>query len=128
MRPADLRYMETHEWLRVNGEIATVGITDFAVEQLTDIVYVELPSAGASVEKGKPFGEIESVKAVSDLNAPVSGKVEEVHEALPDSLDILSSSPFEEGWMIRIRMSDPSEVETLLTAEAYEKVVEAEQH
>lgn len=126
MRPSELRYAETHEWVRVEGEICSMGISDFAVEQLTDLVYLELPAVGTKVEKGNPIGEIESVKAVSDLHAPVSGTVEEIHEGLSDELETLSTSPFEEGWMVKIRMSDPSELESLLTAEAYEKLVEAE--
>ncbi len=128
MRPADLRYTESHEWIRVEGEVATVGITDFAVAQLTDIVYIELPAVGTNCEKGKALGEIESVKAVSDLFAPCSGTVEEVHETLPDNLDKLSSSPFGEGWLVKIKMTNPSDVESLLSAEAYEEIVKAEDH
>jgi glycine cleavage system H protein len=126
MRPTELRYTEAHEWAKADGDICTVGITDFAVEQLTDLVYLELPSVGATVEKGGAFGEIESVKAVSDLHSPVSGTVEEVNSDLPDSLEKLSESPFEEGWMVKIKMSDPGQIESLMTAEAYEKLVEEE--
>jgi glycine cleavage system H protein len=109
--------------VRVEGDIATVGITDYAVEQLTDLVYVELPETGAEVKANETFGEIESVKAVSDLIAPVSGTVEEIHEALPDQLDILSSAPFTDGWMIKVKMSDPAEVDALMDLAAYEKVI-----
>lgn len=123
MRPEDLRYHESHEWVRVEGDIATVGITDYAVEQLTDLVYVELPETGAEVKAGETFGEIESVKAVSDLIAPVTGTVEEVHDALPDQLDLLSSAPFTDGWLIKVKMSDPGEAESLMNLEAYEKVI-----
>ena len=128
MRPKELRYQKSHEWAKVDGDVVTVGITDFAVEQLTDLVYVELPEVGSPVKRGEAFGEIESVKAVSDLIAPVSGTVEEVHGALPDQLDLLSSSPFSDGWMIKIRMNDAAEVEALLDAAGYEKVVEEESH
>ena len=126
MRPKELKYQESHEWAKIDGDVVTVGITDFAVEQLTDLVYVELPEQGAPVKKGEAFGEIESVKAVSDLNAPVTGTVVEVHSALPDQLDLLSSSPYGDGWMIKIKMTDPSEVESLLDAAGYDKSIEEE--
>lgn len=126
MPSPELRYAKTHEWARVDGDICTVGITDFAVGQLTDLVYVELPEVGAEVKQGEPFGEIESVKAVEDLHAPVSGTVTEVHKELSDDLDVLAGSAFDEGWMIKIKMSAPSELESLLDEDGYKKSIEEE--
>jgi glycine cleavage system H protein len=124
MRPDDLKYTETHEWVRVSGKIATVGITDYAISQLSDLVHLELPKVGEEVEQGSPFGEIESVKAVVDLNAPVSGKVTEINKALLSDLEMLSNDPFEEGWLIKIRISDPSELQSLMSAEEYAEFIE----
>lgn len=121
MDPSQLKYAKTHEWVHVDGETATVGITDFAVKQLTDLVYIELPPAGRSVSAGESFGVVESVKAASDLYAPVSGEVLEANDGLEDKLEVLSDDPFGAGWMIRIRMSDPAELERLLDRKAYEE-------
>src|SRR5690606_5943896 len=101
-----LKYAKTHEWVHVDGDLATVGISDFAVKELTDLVYIDLPAVGRSVKPGETFGEVESVKAVSDLYAPVAGEVAEVNETLPDSLQLLSDDPFGEGWIAKIRLSE----------------------
>jgi glycine cleavage system H protein len=123
-RPVHLKYSPTHEWVRVEGDVARIGITDFAVEQLSDLAFIDLPKAGASTKKGCRFGEIESTKAVSDLVAPVSGEILEVNDEVLANLPIVSSSPFEKGWLIRVRMSNPAECEGLLDAEGYAAEVE----
>ena len=117
--PDELKYTEEHEWVMVEGDLAIVGITDFAQDALGDIVFVELPEAGSTVMAGKAFGVVESVKAVSDIYAPVSGTVEEINEELPDAPEILNTSPYGDGWMIKIRMSAPAEVDALMDAPAY---------
>jgi len=117
--PAELRYSEEHEWVRVEGNRAVVGITDFAQSELGDIVFVELPQPGDTVKFGEPFGSVESVKTVSELYAPVSGKVVEVNSALADAPEKVNQSPYGEGWMIVIEPSDPSELDRLWTAEKY---------
>ncbi len=118
--PKDLKYAKSHEWARVSGKTAVVGITAFAVEQLRDLVYLDLPKTGASVKAGEPFGEIESVKAVSDLVAPVSGKVVKVNTELADRLESLNTDPYGAGWMIEVELADPGEAARLLDAAAYE--------
>lgn len=117
--PDDLVYSREHEWVRADGNLATIGITSFAAEELGDIVYVELPEVGSSLEQFAAFGVVESVKAVSDLFAPISGEVVEVNEALAESPELLNSDPFGEGWMARVEMSDPEQLESLLDAAAY---------
>ncbi len=124
MIPEDLRYTSTHEWLRVDDDLATIGITDHAQEELGDIVYLELPEVGSTVTAGHVFGSVESVKTVSDLTAPVSGEVLEVNEELTDSPDLVNEESYGGGWMIIVKMEIPSEVEELLTPEQYEKFVE----
>jgi glycine cleavage system H protein len=122
--PKELRYTKEHEWVQtVDGQKVRVGITDFAQSELGDIVFVELPESGTEVKAGKPFGSVESVKTVSELYAPVSGKVVEVNVALQDSPELVNESPYGEGWMIVVEMSDSSELENLLSAEAYEQMV-----
>ncbi len=121
--PEELKYTEEHEWVLVEEEIVTVGITDFAQDSLGDVVFVELPEVGTLVEIGKPFGVVESVKAVSDVYAPVSGEVVEVNEELPDAPEVINTSPYEDGWMIKIRLSDPAQLDDLLDAEAYQEFV-----
>ena len=116
----DLKYAPSHEWVRVDGDIATVGISDFAVKELTDLVYMELPAVGAAVKKGEGFGQVESVKAVSDLYAPVSGEVTEVNEELPDDLGRLSDDPYGTGWVAKIKLSDPAELDQLMDHAAYQ--------
>ena len=117
--PDDLRYSKEHEWVRVDGSKATVGITSFAADELGDIVFVELPDTGATLSQFATFGVVESVKAVSDLYSPASGTVTEVNEALRDAPELLNSDPFGEGWIVRVELADPSELDTLMDAEAY---------
>jgi glycine cleavage system H protein len=119
--PEEFKYTEEHEWILVEGDIATVGITDFAQDALGDVVFVELPEVGTTVEIGKPFGVVESVKAVSDVYAPVSGEVVEVNEELPDAPEVINTSPYEDGWMIKIRIAMPEQVDSLLDADAYQE-------
>jgi glycine cleavage system H protein len=125
-RPDNIKYTATHEWVRVEGDIAVVGITDHAVEELSDLAFIDLPEKGSVAEKNVRFGEIESTKAVSDLISPVTGEIVEVNAQLTDHLEMISSSPFDQGWMIRVRMSNPAELDSLLTAEEYEGVLAAE--
>jgi glycine cleavage system H protein len=119
--PAELKYCETHEWLRVEGNRATVGITDYAQSELGDVVYVELPDAGKEIEPEVPFGTIESVKAVADLFCPLNCKVVEVNNAVIDSPDIVNQSPYGDGWMIVVEVADPSQFDALLDAETYQQ-------
>ena len=127
-RPESLKYTPSHEWVRVEGDIAVVGITDHAVEQLGDLAFVDLPAKGEKVEKGVPFGEIESTKSVSELFSPLSGEIVDVHDDLVENLLLITTSPFGDGWMVRIRMSDPSELDTLLSAEGYAAHLRTEEH
>ncbi len=124
--PEELRYTREHEWALVEGNTVTVGITDYAQDSLGDIVYLELPEEGTEVESHEPFGVIESVKAVSDLYAPVTGRVIEVNKDLVDQPEIINEDPYGEGWMIKIEMDDPSELDELLTAEEYRRFIEEE--
>ena len=121
--PKDLRYTQEHEWVKVEGNKVRVGITDFAQNELGDIVFVELPEVGDTVAIDEPFGSVESVKTVSELYSPVSGTVVEINEALSDSPEFVNESPYENAWMIVIELSNESEVEALLTAEAYEELI-----
>jgi glycine cleavage system H protein len=121
--PEDLYYTKDHEWARVEGGVATVGITDYAQNQLGDIVYVELPQVGDKVSAGAPFGTVEAVKAVSDLVSPVSGEVTEVNEDLASSPEKVKESPYGGGFMIKIKMSDPGELDALLRADAYKGLI-----
>ncbi len=121
--PAELKYSKDHEWARIEGDIAVVGITDYAQNELGDIVYVELPEVGTPIEQGKSFGTVEAVKAVSDLFAPVSGEVVEVNEKLNDSPELVNQDPYGEGWMIKVKMSNPDEVNQLLSKEDYEALL-----
>ncbi len=124
--PDDLKYTEEHEWILVEEEIATVGITDFAQDQLGDVVFVELPEVGTQVIAGKAFGVVESVKAVSDIYAPLSGEVIEINEELVDTPETINTSPYEDGWMIKIQIKDASEVDELLDADTYQGLIENE--
>ncbi|MEW6613857.1 MAG: glycine cleavage system protein GcvH [Thermodesulfobacteriota bacterium] len=124
--PEELKYGKQHEWAKVEGNQVTVGITDFAQSELGEVVYIELPAKGTSVQKDKPFGIIESVKAVSDLYSPVSGKVAEVNGGLEESPEIVNDDPYGEGWMIKIIPSDISELDTLLSAKEYEEFLKEE--
>ncbi len=119
----DLLYTESHEWVRVEGDIATIGISDFAQHELGDIVFVELPDAGNKVSAGEPCGSIEAVKAVEDLICPVSGIVEEKNSDLEDTPDLINKSAFEEGWLIKVRLSNPEELENLLSPVEYQKII-----
>jgi len=118
--PSDLKHTREHEWVRVDGKLATVGITRFAVEQLGDITMVDLPKEGETVKKNDVLGTVESVKAVSDIYSPVSGKIVKVNTPLTDSPEYLSDEPYDDGWMVQIEMSDPSELDGLMDAAAYE--------
>jgi len=123
--PADLRYTKDHEWVRLDGDEATVGITAYAADQLGDIVFVELPEGGRALSQFAAFGVVESVKAVSDLFAPVSGEVTTTNDALGGSPELVNSDPYGDGWMIRVRLSQPGEVDELLDAPAYDALIAA---
>ncbi|MCW8858500.1 MAG: glycine cleavage system protein GcvH [Deltaproteobacteria bacterium] len=122
--PDELKYTEDHEWILMEEEVATIGITDFAQEQLGDVVFVELPEVGDILEAGKSFGVVESVKAVSDVYAPVSGEVVEINEELPDEPEVLNNSPYEDGWMIKLKLSEAIALEGFMDATAYQEFVE----
>ncbi|UFJ39737.1 glycine cleavage system protein GcvH [Brevibacillus humidisoli] len=121
--PKELKYSEEHEWVRVEGNKAYIGITSFAQSELGDIVFVELPEVGAAIKQDEPFGSVESVKTVSELYAPISGKVLEVNGELEDSPELVNSSPYDQAWMIVVEISDPSELDKLMDAEKYEAMV-----
>jgi len=124
--PEDLHYSKDHEWVRVEGDVAVVGITDYAQNSLGDVVYVELPKVGEEFAANESFGSVESVKAVSEVFSPVSGTVAEVNEALTDEPEKVNGDPYGEGWMIKLRMSNPGEVDSLLTSAEYEDFTKAE--
>lgn len=126
MTPEDSRYAKSHEYIHVEGNIGTIGITDYAQKELGDVVFVELPQIGSQLEMGDELGSIESVKAVSELFSPVTGEVVEINEALADKPDLVNSDPYGDGWMIRVRLSTPDEVEELMTADDYEDYVKKE--
>ncbi|MCA0150745.1 MULTISPECIES: glycine cleavage system protein GcvH [Bacillaceae] len=121
--PKELRYSEEHEWVKVEGENVRVGITSFAQSELGDIVFVELPEVGDEIKADEPFGSVESVKTVSELYAPVSGKVVEVNEELSDSPEFVNESPYEKAWMVVVEPTDTGEVDKLMTAEEYDKMI-----
>jgi len=125
MVPSDLRYTKDHEWVRVDGDEATVGVTEYAASQLGDIVFVELPDTGRSVAQFAAFGVVESVKAVSDLFAPLSGEVTAANAALAGSPELVNGDPYGEGWMVRLRLSAPDEVDELLDPVAYDALIAA---
>ena len=122
--PDELKYHAEHDWARIDGDTATLGITWYAQDSLGEIVHFEPPEAGASVAKDESYGEVESVKAVSDLIAPLSGEVVEVNEALVDAPETVNEDPYGQGWLIRIRLADPSELDSLLDVSAYRKLLE----
>jgi len=122
--PEELKYTEEHEWVLPEGDLVSVGITDFAQDQLGDVVFVELPEVGETVDAGKAFGVVESVKAVSDIYAPISGEIVEVNTELPDAPETVNNSPYEDGWMIRIKPEDLSELDAMMDASAYQAFVE----
>jgi len=123
MVPTDLRYTKDHEWVRVDGDEAVVGITDYAANQLGDIVFVELPDVGRTLSQAATFGVVESVKAVSDLFSPVSGEVTSGNDALAAAPELVNSDPYGDGWMIRLKLADPTEVDELLDAAAYDALI-----
>ena len=125
MVPAELRYTKDHEWIRVDGDDAIVGITAYAADQLGDVVFVELPAIGRTVEQAKAFGVVESVKAVSDLYAPLSGEVTAINEQLASRPELVNGDPFGEGWMVSLRIADPAELDGLLDAAAYDDLIAA---
>jgi glycine cleavage system H protein len=124
--PEELRYARTHEWVRADGDTATIGITDYAQEELGDIVYLELPTVGTPLQQQQVFGTVESVKAASDLYAPVTGAVIEINEELPESPEELNQDPYVRGWMIIVRMEDASELEGLMSAAQYEEFISSQ--
>jgi glycine cleavage system H protein len=127
--PKDLKFTKTHEWVKVEGDIATIGITDFAQGELGDITYLELPGAGATLTQSEPFGVVESVKAASDVYAPVSGVVVEENEAAVNSPEVVNTSPYGDAWLLKLRLADPTQVDGLMDSQAYEKfVAEAAAH
>jgi glycine cleavage system H protein len=124
--PEELKYTEEHEWVMVEEELAVIGISDFAQDALGDVVFVELPEVGTVLEAGKAFGVVESVKAVSDIYAPISGTVEEINEDLVEAPEIINTSPYEDGWMIKIRMDDAADADKLMDAETYQALIAEE--
>jgi len=125
--PNDLRYSKTDEWVRVEGDIATIGITDYAQSELGDIVYLELPEPGRVLQADEMFGTVESVKAVADLYAPMAGEVVGTNEALTQRAELVNEDPYGEGWLIKVRIEDPSDLDNLLTAEQYAAYIEERQ-
>jgi glycine cleavage system H protein len=128
VKPENLKYAKTHEWVAVDGDVATMGISAFAVEALTDLVFIELPKVGTKAEAEQPFCEVESVKAVSDVYAPVTGEVVAVNTTLPENLEILSTDPYEKGWIAKIKITDDANLSKLLSHAAYEKQCAEEGH
>ena len=126
MYPANFRYTKEHEWVQLEGDLATVGITEYAQKQLGDIVFVELPKVGARVEAGKPCGTVESVKSVSEIFSPVSGVVKEVNTALAETPELINQEPHGKAWMIKVALSAPAPLDSLLTAEQYEEFLREE--
>ena len=123
--PADLKYTSDHEWVRIDGDVAVVGVTDFAQGELGDVVFVEIETEGEELDKGEIFGTVEAVKTVSDLFMPVGGEVAEFNEALADEPELVNKDAYGEGWMVKIKMSNTSEADELMSAEDYQKMVEA---
>jgi glycine cleavage system H protein len=119
--PSDLRYHEEHDWARVDGDIATFGVTWYAQDQLGEVVFFDPPEVGKTVRQGEPYAEVESVKAVSDVIAPLSGEIVEVNDALSSAPEAINDDPYDGGWMVRVRLSDPSELDGLLDADAYQE-------
>ena len=124
--PGELKYTEEHEWVKVEGDIAIVGITDFAQNELSDIVYVELPEVGKNIKKGDVIATVEAVKTVADVYSPVSGEIIEVNEKLKDEPSIINNDPYGEGWIAKVKMENPEEINALLDHVAYKKLVEEE--
>jgi glycine cleavage system H protein len=126
--PSDLRYTKTHEWVKLDGDVATFGLTDFAQNELGDITYLELPDPGTEVTHDEPFGVVESVKAASDIYAPIDGEVVERNDAAVDSPEIVNTSPYGDAWLIKVRVSDPSQVDSLMDPASYDAFAETAGH
>lgn len=122
--PGDLKYTKSHEWVRIDGDTATVGITDHAQSELGDIVFVDLPTPGRALQLDESFGTVESVKTVSDLYAPLAGEVVECNETLGAQSELVNSDPYSDGWMVKVKLSDPSQVESLMSADEYQKFLD----
>jgi glycine cleavage system H protein len=127
VNPKNLKYHREHDWARVDGDTAVFGLTSFAQESLGDIVYIELPEVGSDVTAGAPYAEVESVKAVSDVYAPLSGSIVEINEEVVDAPELINESPFEDGWLIKVKLSDPAEQDDLMSAEEYEQLLSEEE-
>lgn len=123
--PADLKYTSDHEWVKVEGDVALVGVTDFAQGELGDVVFVEIETEGETLDKGETFGTVEAVKTVSDLFMPIGGEVTEFNEALADEPELVNKDPYGKGWMIKIKIADVAELDELISAEDYQKMLEA---
>ena len=126
--PADLKYTRSDEWVRVEGSAAATGLTDYAQDQLSDIVYVEMPAVGAAFKQGEPWGSVESVKAASDVNMPLSGAITEVNESLGSAPELVNSDPYGKGWMLKFTVTNASELNSLMDTAAYQKYCEERQH
>lgn len=126
--PSDLRYTKTHEWVRLDGDLATIGLSDFAQNELGDITYLELPEVGDAVTQSEPLGVVESVKAASDIYSPIGGEVVERNEDVVGSPELVNQSPYEKAWLLRVRVSDPAEFESLMAADAYDEFAAASAH
>lgn len=126
--PKDLRYTKSHEWVRIDGDIATFGLSDYAQAELGDITYLELPEIGSNVTQAEPFGVVESVKAASDIYAPLDGEVVEINSAAVDAPDVVNSSPYDNAWLVKIRLSDPAQIETLMDPDTYDSFAEESAH
>ena len=127
MNPKNLKYHREHDWVRIDGDTAVFGLTDYAQETLGDIVFIELPEVGTDVVAGSSYAEVESVKAVSDVYAPLSGSVLEVNDEVVDAPELINESPYEDGWLIKVRLSDPSEADDLMTADEYNELLASEE-
>ena len=121
--PVELKYTKDHEWIRIEGDIATIGITDFAQSELGDIVFVEVETEGETIEKEEVFGSVEAVKTVSDLFMPINGEILEFNKALEDAPEVVNQDPYNEGWMIKVKIADPSDMDDLLSADQYQELV-----
>ena len=128
MDPKTLKFMPTHEWVHLDGDVATIGISKFAVDQLTDLITIDLPKAGKALTAGKSFGEVESVKAVSDIYAPVAGEVIESNAAVASNVQLLADDPYGAGWLIKVKVADPAPIAAMLDHASYEKKVADEAH
>jgi glycine cleavage system H protein len=126
--PRDLRYTQTHEWVRVDGDVATIGITDYAQNELGDITYLELPDVGDAISQSEPFGVVESVKAASDIYAPIDGEVLERNDQVVDAPELVNTSPYDQAWLIKVRLADQGQVERLMSAGDYDSFAESATH